>query len=251
MAVPRGPRRSDLAVAVACVLAVVLFGTSRQAPPPAAPAPAPVAPPRVLAAAAAVPADADGVQRRVAAPAIALTFDDGPDPRWTPTVLALLRQHGVKATFCLVGVHVVAHPELVRRIAADGHTLCDHSWDHDEALRSKPAAAIRADLLRTYDAIERASGGVAPVYFRAPGGNWSPRVVAVARELDLRPLGWTVDPRDWQRPQPAAIARSVLTATRGGGDVVLLHDGYGDRSRTVAALRTILTALAGSELVRP
>jgi peptidoglycan/xylan/chitin deacetylase (PgdA/CDA1 family) len=243
-------------VALACVLAVVLFGAPRPAPSPAAPAAVPaghaLAPhPMEVAAALVPPPDPDGVQRRVVAPAVALTFDDGPDPRWTPAVLALLRQYRVRATFCLVGVHVTAHPELVRRIAADGHALCDHTWDHDERLRTRSPAAIRADLARTYDVIVRASGGLAPAYFRAPGGKWSPGVVAAARRLGLRPLGWSVDPRDWTRPPAASIVRTVLAGTRAGGPVVLMHDGYGDRSATLAALRVILPALAGRDLVQP
>jgi peptidoglycan/xylan/chitin deacetylase (PgdA/CDA1 family) len=247
----RGPRRSDLAVAVACVLAVALFGAPPADPPGPAPAPAAAPrPQRVAVAAAVAPLDDDGVQRRVTAPEIALTFDDGPDPRWTPAVLALLRQYRVHATFCLVGAHVVRHPDLVRRIAEDGHALCDHTWGHDEQLPRRSPAAIRADLRRTSEAIERASGGRAPAYFRAPGGNWSAAVVTEARRLGLRPLGWSVDPRDWTRPPAATITRTVLGAAR-GGPIVLLHDGYGDRSVTVAALRTILAGLPDRPLVQP
>lgn len=247
----RGPRRSDLAVAVACVLAVALFGAPPRPADPPRPAPAAAPrPQRVAVAAVVAPLDDDGVQRRAVAPGIALTFDDGPDPRWTPAVLALLRQYRVHATFCLVGVHVIRHPELVRRIAADGHALCDHTWSHDQQLPKRSLAAIHADMKRTYAAIERASGGRAPAYFRAPGGNWSAGVVTEARRLGLRPLGWSVDPRDWTRPPAATIARAVLAGARDGA-IMLLHDGYGDRSATVAALRTILAGLADRHLVQP
>ena len=178
---------------------------------------------------------------------MALTFDDGPDPRWTPAVLDLLHRYRVRATFCLVGEHVTEHPELVRRIAAQGHALCDHTWSHDEHLPDRPQATIRAEIDRTYSAIVTASGGVRPRYFRAPGGRWSPAVVAEARRLGLRPLGWSVDPADWRRPPAALITRRVLDQVAPGA-VVLLHDGYGNRAATLAALRDILPALAARHL---
>jgi peptidoglycan-N-acetylglucosamine deacetylase len=186
-----------------------------------------------------------GVQRRVPARAgaVALSFDDGPDPRWTPVVLDLLRRYRVRATFCLVGEHVAEHPELVRRVAADGQVLCDHTWSHDEALPTRSPATIRAEIGRTYDAIVAASGGIRPRYYRAPGGRWSPAVLAEARRLGLRPLGWSVDPADWRRPPAALITQRVLEGAAPGA-VVLLHDGYGNRAATVAALREILPALA-------
>ena len=188
--------------------------------------------------------DADGVQRRIdgRGGAVALTFDDGPDPRWTPAVLDLLRRHGMRATFCVVGLHVVEHPELVRRIAAEGHALCDHTWTHDEALPERSPATIRAEIVRTYDAIVAASGGVKPLYYRAPAGRWSPAVVAEAHRLGLRPLGWTVDPTDWRQPPAAQITRSVLDSVA-PASIVLLHDGYGHRAQTLAALPTLLDTL--------
>jgi peptidoglycan/xylan/chitin deacetylase (PgdA/CDA1 family) len=251
---PVGRRRGigpvDLAVFLACVLAVLLAGPVDDAPPADEPAPPPQAAatpaPQLLAAPV---LDADGVQRRLTAaqPAIALTFDDGPDPRWTPTVLDLLRQHHVTATFCLVGQHVAEHPELVRRIAAEGHAVCNHTWTHDEALQRRSRAEVRDELERTSRAITAASGGTEPRYFRAPAGNWAPVAVAEARRLGLTLLGWSVDPLDWRRPPAAEIARRVLTRA-GPGRIVLLHDGYGSRAGTVAALRTILPMLAARNL---
>src|SRR5215207_2119020 len=244
-----GPRRSDLVVAAGCMLAVLLFGSPDRGAPPAPSASAGAAP---VAAAGRVPVpgavDADGVQRRVGGgEGLALTFDDGPDPRWTPAVLDLLRRHGATATFCVVGQYVAAHPELVRRMADEGHALCDHTWTHDEALASRTTATLRTELRRTYDAVVSATGGRAPLYFRAPAGRWNPRVVAEARQLGLRPLGWSVDPTDWRRPPPEVIADRVLRGATPGA-IVLLHDGYGHRGSTVAALDTILPALADRRL---
>jgi peptidoglycan/xylan/chitin deacetylase (PgdA/CDA1 family) len=177
----------------------------------------------------------------VAAGRVALTVDDGPDPRWTPELLDLLRARGVHATFCVVGEQVRAHPDLVRRIVAEGHTLCDHTETHDKHLPRRSRATIEREVRSAYDDIVAVSGGVRPALFRAPGGNWSPAVIAEAAKLGMRPLDWSVDPRDWSRPGTAAIAAVVSAAP--SGSIVLVHDGGGDRSQTIAALRTAIPAL--------
>lgn len=173
---------------------------------------------------------------------VALTFDDGPDPTWTPKVLSLLAHAHVRATFCLIGREAAAHPRLVRAIVGGGHILCDHTWDHDLALPSRSSAQIRSDIARARTAITSASHGVAPRYFRAPGGNWSAGVEAEARRESMKPLSWTVDPRDWARPGTGAILDTIHAELRPGG-VVLMHDGGGDRSQTVAALSVLLRQL--------
>jgi peptidoglycan/xylan/chitin deacetylase (PgdA/CDA1 family) len=175
---------------------------------------------------------------------VALTFDDGPDPRWTPQVLELLDRHDTKATFCVVGQLAEAYPGLVRRIAAAGHTLCNHSWDHDVALGGRPPGQIRADLRRTTAAIQRAAPGIRVSYYRQPGGAWTQRVVRVAAELGMSSLHWAVDPQDWSRPGAGAIADAIATGTAAGG-IVLLHDGGGERHGTVRALGRVLPRLAG------
>jgi peptidoglycan-N-acetylglucosamine deacetylase len=174
---------------------------------------------------------------------VALTFDDGPDPEWTPKVLEVLRNSGVKATFCLVGQNVQAYPDLVRAIVAEGHTLCNHSWDHDESLGQLGKAAIRADMKRASAAIEAAVPGAPISYFRAPGGNWTASLVSVSRELGMTPLSWTVDPRDWARPPVASIVRTITSSCETGA-IFLLHDGGGNRSNTVEAVRSFLPALS-------
>ncbi|MDW5328616.1 polysaccharide deacetylase family protein, partial [Plantactinospora sp. KLBMP9567] len=173
---------------------------------------------------------------------VALTFDDGPDPRYTPQTLDVLREHHVKATFCLVGQNALAHPELVRAIVADGHTLCNHSWTHDVKLGGRPAASIRADLVRTNEAIRAAVPDARIPYFRQPGGAWTASVVAVAGQLGMTSLHWAVDPQDWTRPGPGAIAARV-TARVAPGAIVLLHDAGGNRQGTVIALHWLLPDL--------
>jgi peptidoglycan/xylan/chitin deacetylase (PgdA/CDA1 family) len=177
----------------------------------------------------------------IAPKAIALTFDDGPDPTWTPRVLRLLGFAHVHATFCVIGREVAKHPELVRAIVRGGHTLCNHTWRHDEQLYRRTPAEVRSELARTQEAVRKAAG-VTPRLFRAPGGFWSPALEREARRQGMTPLKWSVDTRDWARPGAPAIVREVLAHTRPGA-IVLLHDAGGERSQTVKALRPLLIRL--------
>ncbi len=183
-----------------------------------------------------------GTQMTTGTGQVTLTFDDGPDPYYTPQTLAALRAYRVTATFCLVGENAQAHPDLVRAIVADGHSLCNHSWNHDVLLGSRTEQTIQADLLRTNEAIRAAVPDARIAYYRQPGGAWTYPLVSVARNLGMVPLHWTVDPNDWQAPGAASIAGMVNAATM-PGSVVLLHDAGGDRQGTVDALYWILPNL--------
>ncbi|WP_229401052.1 polysaccharide deacetylase family protein [Micromonospora okii] len=185
-----------------------------------------------------------GAQVTTGSPEVALTFDDGPDPRYTPQVLDVLREHHVRATFCVVGKRAQDYPDLIRAIAADGHTLCNHSWDHDELLGRRSVDVIRADLLRANAAIRAAVPDARIPYFRQPGGAWTYPVVSVADDLGLVPLHWDVDPSDWRAPGAARIATVVSTYVR-PGSIVLLHDAGGNRQGTVDALYRLLPDLTG------
>lgn len=168
-----------------------------------------------------------------------LTFDDGPHPVHTPRLLSVLREHEVKAVFCLWGDHVLEHPEIVQEIVADGHILGNHSMHHHD-MGSWPAGRIRADLLETEAAIRRAVPDVRIPYFRAPYGSWG-QTPAVAVDLGMRPLGWRLDIADWEPPGTAVLIRR-LTAGITPQAVVLLHDAGGDRSQTVDAVAHIIPA---------
>ncbi|MGX7677001.1 polysaccharide deacetylase family protein [Plantactinospora sp. DSM 117369] len=181
-------------------------------------------------------------QRLTGVRAVALTFDDGPHPQWTPKVLDQLRKARVRATFCVVGVKVRKYPVLVRRIVREGHTLCNHSWQHDLKLGKRSAAQIRADLRRTDLEIQRAVPGIKVRYYRQPGGKWTPSIVAVAKSLGMKPLHWDVDPADWDDTSSSEIRRRVAQQAR-PGSIVLLHDGGGDRSRTLGACPQVISSL--------
>ncbi|MCG5441224.1 polysaccharide deacetylase family protein [Micromonospora sp. NIE79] len=183
-----------------------------------------------------------GAHATTGTPRLALTFDDGPDPRYTPQVLALLREYDVRATFCVVGENAQNHPDLVRSIVDAGHTLCNHSWHHDVGLGARSADAIRSDLLRTNAAIRAAVPNAPIVWYRQPGGAWTYPVVSVAQQLGMTPLHWSVDPSDWELPGATKITATVLSQAA-PGSVVLLHDAGGDRQGTVEALRRILPDL--------
>ncbi|MEV1330243.1 polysaccharide deacetylase family protein [Micromonospora costi] len=173
---------------------------------------------------------------------VALTFDDGPDPQYTPQVLAALREYGVRATFCVVGEMAQSHPDLIQAIVADGHTICNHSWNHDVTLGKRSTATIRADLLRTNEAIRAAAPDAPIVWYRQPGGAWTYPVVSVAHGLGMTPLHWDVDPADWEAPGAAKIASTVLGGVE-PGSIVLMHDAGGNRQGTVDALYRILPTL--------
>ncbi|CAM5285646.1 hydrolase [Streptomyces avidinii] len=174
---------------------------------------------------------------------IAITIDDGPDPRWTPQVLKVLRENHVKATFCMIGTRAQQYPDLVRAVAADGHQLCDHSVDHDVTMDHKPVAYQKQQILDGKSMIEKAVPGVAVNYYRAPGGAFTPDSRAIAAASGMRPLGWSVDPKDWSRPGLPAIVATV-EGKLPAQPTVLFHDGGGDRSETVAALKEYLPWLA-------
>src|SRR4051794_11807300 len=169
-------------------------------PAPAASAPAPVVPaPGPTGAAKPKNKDAGpGNSLRVTgSTAVALTFDDGPDPTQTPQILALLGKYQIKATFCLVGQQVQKHPEIVREIVADGHTLCNHTWNHSLTIGKDKPEQIQADLARTSAAIRAAVPDAKIPFFRAPGGNFTDRLVDVAAAGGMTSLYWQVDPQDW------------------------------------------------------
>jgi peptidoglycan/xylan/chitin deacetylase (PgdA/CDA1 family) len=171
---------------------------------------------------------------------VALTIDDGPSPVYTPQILQLLEQLRVTATFSMVGRNVVRYPEIAREVAAAGHLIANHTWSHAD-LAALPPAAVPDEIARAEDAIHQATGQ-RPTIFRAPYGIWSPVVLGYCAAQGLTPLDWSVDPRDWARPGVPAIVTDILRTTR-PGSIILEHDGGGDRSQTVAALKVVLPRL--------
>jgi peptidoglycan/xylan/chitin deacetylase (PgdA/CDA1 family) len=177
---------------------------------------------------------------RDASKAIALTIDDGPDPVYTPQVLRLLQEYRVTATFSMIGIHVAAYPHLARAVAEAGHRIANHTWTHAD-LAGMPTHSVHSELARASNAIHAATG-VHPRLFRAPYGAWSAAVIRQCEHMRMVPLDWSVDPRDWTRPGVRSIVRTIMKNTR-PGSIILEHDGGGNRSQTIAALRIVLPRL--------
>lgn len=178
-----------------------------------------------------------------ALPGVALTFDDGPSPLYTPRVLAVLRRYHAPATFFVVGYHALQYPDLVRAEARAGMTVGDHSFDHPNY---PPFAALTAEQIDTEIAQGRnALHGLAPPprLFRPPGGSFSLYVEAAAHRLGLRVTLWSVDPTDWATGVSSEqIVTRVLGAVR-PGSIVIMHDGGGNRAATVVALPAIIAGI--------
>ena len=181
---------------------------------------------------------------------IALTIDDGPSPVYTPQVLRLLDKYQVTATFSMIGLQVASHPGVAREVAAAGHKIANHTWAHLD-LAVLPPVAVADQINRATGAIHAATGRV-PTLFRAPYGAWSPAVLQYCTQIAMTPLDWSVDPRDWSRPGVAAIVGNIMRNTR-TGSIILEHDGGGNRSETVAALKIVLPRLlaAGYRFTTP
>jgi peptidoglycan/xylan/chitin deacetylase (PgdA/CDA1 family) len=182
---------------------------------------------------------------------VALTIDDGPDPEWTPKVLALLQRLDIRATFCVIGRQAASHPDLVAAVAGAGHMVANHTYTH-RFLAAATREQIHSEIARASDAVAAATGGHAPKLFRAPGGEWTHAVLSECAAQGLRPLGWSVDPRDWSRPGTTSIVRTLLHKTV-PGSIILEHDGGGNRSQTLQALTVALPRLldAGFRFVQP
>jgi len=181
----------------------------------------------------------------------ALTFDDGPSAEFTPDVLDVLRDRGVKATFFVLGRHVRAHPDIARRIVEDGHELASHGDDHSLLTFAGPEGI--AHQFRALDeAVVSATGAAPAPLFRAPHGFRSPFLVPVARSLGYRVVGWTAGVWDTTKPGvDRIVARSVSRLHPGA--ILLLHDADGsgagdDRSQTVQALPQIIDAGRNDDL---
>ncbi|WP_271593194.1 chitooligosaccharide deacetylase NodB [Bradyrhizobium sp. CCBAU 65884] len=183
---------------------------------------------------------------------IYLTFDDGPNPFCTPEVLDVLAQHGVPATFFVIGTYATEQPELIRRMIAEGHEVANHTMTHPDLSRCRPAEVLD-EVLTASEAIRSACPQASPRHMRAPYGIWTREVLAMSASAGLTAVHWSVDPRDWSRPGVDRIVNSVLASVRPGA-IVLLHDGYPPdegglctdatlRDQTTTALSYLIPAL--------
>ncbi|MEU3495904.1 bifunctional polysaccharide deacetylase/glycosyltransferase family 2 protein [Kitasatospora cineracea] len=195
--------------------------------------------------------DASGATPRTARPApgtVALTFDDGPDPVWTPKILDVLKQQGVHATFFVVGTQVADHPELARRILAEGHQLGIHTFTHADLGQAAPwrrSLELREAQLAVAGATGTTTALLRPPYSSTndalTDADW--QAVRQAGQAGYLTVLTTLDSEDWQRPGVARIVAGATPPGPAAGQVVLMHDAGGDRSQTVAALAELLPEL--------
>lgn len=172
---------------------------------------------------------------------VALTFDDGPHPPYTGEVLDILERYGVPATFFCIGLNAGARVEEIERMRALGHGFGNHTWSHP-FLPELSQAELAEQIARTAEAIAQANGGAVPSFFRPPYGSRTPQVLGWLEQLEPTVVLWDVEAADWAMPGADVIAKRVLDQAR-SGSIILLHDGGGDRSQTVAALPVIIEGL--------
>ena len=189
---------------------------------------------------------ARGVQQVTAKGLVALTFDDGPDPTWTPQILAVLAKYNVPATFFDIGMNAQANPGLVQQEISSGSVVANHTYSHLD-LTAIPQWRAKLEIQADNWVLQGITGRE-PVLFRSPYGAQeltdaqSAAHQDLAAALGMQPVGWNVDSLDWTRPGVAEIVANA-TSSPAAAQVVLLHDGGGDRSQTIAALPLIIETL--------
>jgi peptidoglycan-N-acetylglucosamine deacetylase len=168
---------------------------------------------------------------------IALTFDDGPWKGSTEKILDILKDNNIKATFFVVGQVLQEYPDLGKKIVTDGHAIANHTWHHWYHRMSPQVAANEID--RTSDLIYKVTG-VKTTMFRPPGGIMHNGVADYARNRKYGVIMWSSDSNDYSRPPVPKLVSNVMREAKPGG-IVLMHDGGGNRSNTVAALPQIIS----------
>jgi peptidoglycan-N-acetylglucosamine deacetylase len=173
--------------------------------------------------------------------AIALTFDDGPGPKNTAQVLEILKQNHVKATFFMIGEMVQNFPQVAKQVVADGHAVGNHTWHH--WYRRMDTATAASEINRTADIIYKTTGAKTAL-FRPPGGFLNNGLAAYAKNNQYAVMMWSEESGDAERrsPQTSGLVKNVLKSAKPGA-IVLMHDGGGNRAKTVKALPQIISSL--------
>ena len=176
---------------------------------------------------------------------VALTFDDGPDPAWTPKILDILKDQGVKATFFMIGANMENYPSIVRRIVDEGHTIGVHTYSHPNIAQVSEERA-HLEFNATQRLIESITGR-STILFRPPyNADTNPHdpeelvPIKLAQDMGYVTVTEDIDPEDWAEPGVAVMLERIKQGRVEGGNTVLLHDAGGDRSQTVAALPSII-----------
>lgn len=176
---------------------------------------------------------------------VALSFDDGPDPHITPQVLDALAQHGARATFFAIGRSLAAHPEIARRIVADGHALANHSWQHSRWQAFYGFRKSLREIQRGAQGVLAVTAAPRPPLYRPPVGLKTPALARAAHRCGLTVIAWSLHSHDSRTNDPQRIAQRVLQKVR-AGDIVLMHDGHDRPGRhRVACVESLTLILQG------
>lgn len=239
-------RRLAARLGAALICGAVLCGTVQSAP-----ADSPLRPSVAAAAVNSCPTPKTYVVTTVPATVaknVALTFDDGPSPRWTPQVLDILKANGVRATFFMTGQYARAYPSLVRRAVGEGHTIGNHSYSHPNMTKlSSTSQAAQMDSATRYISAA-VSGGYKPCFFRPPYGAYTSTTVSLARTRGMSTVKWSKDTRDYTTPLylSSSFQRTIVynaTNPLTSHPDILMHDGSPGnyRQNTVNSVQRIIT----------
>lgn len=173
---------------------------------------------------------------------VALTFDDGPDPIYTPQILDALAKYDAKATFFVIGAEAERFPEIIKRQAKEGHELANHTYRHNFRDNFNENI-LKKELIQTSNIIQNLTG-IKPTLFRPHSGYYNEKNVNTAINNGYQVIlwSWHQDTKDWKRPGVGKITRNVVSDTK-PGDIVIFHDAGGDRTQTVRAVENILEIL--------
>ncbi|MDR1016877.1 MAG: polysaccharide deacetylase family protein [Coriobacteriales bacterium] len=177
---------------------------------------------------------------------VCLTYDDGPSPDWTQKILKVLQQNKVKATFFEIGNVVKNYPSVSKDVVTAGMELCSHSYNHSPShYLNKLSEAEAKKMAEEGVAAIKDATGVTTTYLRPPGGNLNATAIKGIGSIITAYIGWNIDTDDWQRPGANKIYQTALNGVKkiGSGSVILMHDGGGDRSETLAATKKLIPKL--------
>ena len=169
---------------------------------------------------------------------VAMTFDDGPHPKFTPRLLDILKERGIKATFFVIGKCVAEYPDIAKRIVAEGHEIANHTWNHPQLPKLSPTA-LAAEITQTNDAIQQATG-ILPVTMRPPYGAINAGITKrLNEEYGLSVILWSVDPQDWKIRKADHVSSHIIKNAAPGA-IILAHDIH---ASTIDAMPAALDAL--------
>jgi len=171
---------------------------------------------------------------------LALTFDDGPDPKFTPQILQVLKEHKIQATFFVCGKESAQQPELIKQILAEGHEIGNHGWHHLNMVFKSPAK-IRSEIAKT-DQLLKELGVEEPIHFRPPFTRMFLITPMIAAQMQKKIFLWNIASKDYKAKSVSQIVQNVRQGSAKGG-IIVMHDGRADRQKSVDALKIIIPEL--------